>query len=355
MVPVADLMCIQSPMLFAVTSARVYDMIEVGDVMTEPAITLRPFEKAIELVRLLETATSHGFPVVDHNGKFLGLVRRNQIVALLECGVFVDAPDNPEIFPSSSEGDTPSWTPKPGVHKSVCTCLFGSIYYSESPNLVLISILKPLMHWAYHIKDDRYHYIESRNFDEAESEDDYELEDDDFDLNDYLLSIRDVVGSFPGVEGSMRRSDRAISFAGDDSLPPLNSTPMQGIRKLSSRISMTRYSTRESDNSGTTTSTNVPTGFAKVGTGGSSGSNVVVKWLHPRHQDKYVNLSAVMNRGAFSCPHYFPLSKVYRLFTKLGLRWIVVTGGESGGNVVGIVTRRNLLPAHIRECTGLNL
>lgn len=98
--------------------ARVYDMHEVGDIMSEPAVTVRAYEKAKHLVELLENSSRNGFPVVDTNGKFLGLVRRNQIVALLECGVFED--DDGQQSQPSSGGSTPkSWTPKPGAFKSV--------------------------------------------------------------------------------------------------------------------------------------------------------------------------------------------------------------------------------------------
>lgn len=197
-------------------------------------------------------------------------------------------------------------------------------------------------------KDDRYQYLENRNNDEEEDHND-ELEDDDYDANDYLLSIRDVVASFPGVEQSMMSDDAVqirIPFAGDDSLPPLNSINMKGLRKLSSRLTNDRY--HQSENS-RHSETDIPTGFAKVGKVG--GEIVVIKWLNPNCKNKIVNLSAVMNRGAFCVPHYFPLSKAYMLFTKLGLRWIVVTGSSSGGKVVGILTRKNLLPAEIQAKT----
>ena len=50
---------------------------------------------------------------------------------------------------------------------------------------------------------------------------------------------------------------------------------------------------------------------------------------------------------------YMPVSKVYNLFLSMGLRHLVVLGGESGGEVVGIVSRENLLPETIHTCTGL--
>jgi chloride channel 7 len=105
--------------------ARVYDMIEVGDIMSKPPVTVRPLEMAMKLVKLLENSTRHGFPVVDNNGRFIGLVRRNQIVALLECGIFEDVVENTEESPSSTgERKTPRWAPQPGVHKSVGSCFY---------------------------------------------------------------------------------------------------------------------------------------------------------------------------------------------------------------------------------------
>lgn len=193
------------------------------------------------------------------------------------------------------------------------------------------------MHWAYHIKDDRYNYLEAETSDE-------ELEDDDFDSNQYLLSIQDIVRSARGTESSKNR----IFFAGDDSLPPLNSTPMQRFRKFRSEASTDNLAMQESS------ANLVPTGFAKVGTGGTTGQNVIISWLNPKYKDRLVNLSAVMNRGALSVPDYFPLSKAYYMFTKLGKRWIVVTGGSQGGDVVGILTRETLLPSHIQDKNGAN-
>ncbi|CAJ1951978.1 unnamed protein product [Cylindrotheca closterium] len=292
---------------------RLYDMFEVGDVMSAPVITVRPYEKAKDLVAFLERSPGHGFPVVDSDHKLLGIVRRNQIVALLECGVFEKT--NP--FESRA---SESWTPTPGVHKS------------------------PLMHWAYHIKDDRYQYLETQDHRGREHVDD--LEDDEYDTNEYLLSVRDAISHYPGTETSIHGNEnRPIRVAGDDTLPALNSESMSGLRHLSSELSF------ENRNSISTESSEIkiPTGFGRVGS--SSDGRVVIKWLHPDHEEKFVNLSAVMNKGAFSLPDYFPLSKAYTLFTELGLRWIVVTGSYSGGKVVGILTRHNLLPSHIVDST----
>ena len=64
---------------------RRYDAIEVGDILADcPLEFVAPRMKAIDLVKLLEKSGHNGFPVVDpENMKFLGLVRRDQIAALL--------------------------------------------------------------------------------------------------------------------------------------------------------------------------------------------------------------------------------------------------------------------------------
>ena len=108
-----------------------YDVVEVKDIMSSPVITVREFERAHVLVKLLQKYHHNGFPVVDKMGRFKGLVRRKQIVALIECGIFEKVADMSDV----DDGDIVNslHSPKPGVS-------------SESP----------LMHWAYHIKDDRY-------------------------------------------------------------------------------------------------------------------------------------------------------------------------------------------------------
>ena len=48
-----------------------------------------------------------------------------------------------------------------------------------------------------------------------------------------------------------------------------------------------------------------------------------------------------------------PVSTVKKMFTALGLRHLVVLGGETGGSVVGVVTRANLLAANIESLCGV--
>ena len=132
-----------------------YDIFEVGHIMSAPPVCVGSRERAHTIAKLLEESNHNGFPVVDKSvdgGRFLGLVRRDQLVALLECGVFLKD-DDLRQFAELEEFNigTPlsrQWTPTPGISDS------------------------PLMNLAYHIKDDRYHHVTEVGSDELDEEDD---------------------------------------------------------------------------------------------------------------------------------------------------------------------------------------
>jgi len=228
---------------------RRYDAIEVRDIMSDPPLeSVRPYEQAQDLADLLRDSTHNGFPVVDSStNKFLGLVRRDQIAALLECGVF----DHEAGEFNASDGTT-------------------------IPARVRDKTL--LMRWAYHINDDRY---------------------------DYVLHGPDIVEAQMNTSPSLRSAFSA----------------------------------------------SLPTEFAIISQ--NDVGLIYVSWLNPEYSHCGVNLGAVMNRGNFCVPEFCPVSKAYTLFVSLGLRHLTVLGGPTGGSVVGVVTRQNLLPKYIQERTGL--
>ena len=85
--------------------------------MTSPVICLGPRERVQSLVKLLRETEHNAFPVVHPDTKeFMGLVRRDQLVALLEFGVFDDC--DPDQSCDSGSSTPSNWTPKPGVGKS---------------------------------------------------------------------------------------------------------------------------------------------------------------------------------------------------------------------------------------------
>lgn len=189
--------------------------------------------------------------------KFLGLVRRDQIAALLECGVMDRNP-----------ATNTAWSrPRAGVEKT------------------------PLMRWAYHINDDRYDYV---------------------------------------LQDTQRQTTRKAPKIPKQKAP--------------------KFSVASASRLQTTTFSALPHEFALVHK--NSAGLIYVSWLNPDYEGYYVNLGAVMNRGTHCVTEFTPVSKAHRMFTYLGLRHIVVVGGESGGEVVGLLTRANLLPEYIKERTG---
>ena len=157
------------------------DVIKVADIMSSPVECIRPKERARTLVELLQNSSHNGFPVVDPiAGAFLGLVRRDQIVALLECGIFDDDgpyvglhaneyDDDEPIVAAAAASTTTSdnlWSAAQSSGRTVSrSTTSGSRYssYSSDPEYTPkagSSIHKsPLLHLAYHIKDDRYDYL----------------------------------------------------------------------------------------------------------------------------------------------------------------------------------------------------
>jgi len=98
-------------------------MFQVKEIMSSPVRVLYPIETVETIEKLLLISSHYGFPVVEKESRrFLGLVRRDQLVALLQCGVFMER--------KRERIHNPRW------HRSV--------------------VDSPLHNLAFHIKDDRY-------------------------------------------------------------------------------------------------------------------------------------------------------------------------------------------------------
>jgi H+/Cl- antiporter ClcA len=286
------------------------DIFQVRDIMSTPVVTLRPQERAHTLVKLLRESEHNGFPIVDPiTKKFLGLVRRDQLVALLECGIFdEDGFDDAESSRASSGATTPNeWTPKPGIGKT------------------------PMMQLAYHIKDDRFDHIEDAF---GVGVTDENLAQDDFDTSAWLVSIRQRRANL-----TFHGSRKPVKI-GDDSLPPLSA----------SSGALTDLEISSSGHKKSAEETGI---FAIVGT--NTAGNVYLRWLDPECKRKWVSLGSIMNRGTYSVTETCPVSKAHHLFTALGLRHLIVLGAQSGGEVVGILTRINLLKGSMQERTGCEM
>lgn len=237
-----------------------------------------------------------GFPVVDPETKaFLGLVRRDQIIALIECSEFVeDGPMNvtDELEFVETNQMAASQLRYPPSHKNVADT--------------------PLMHYAYHIKDDRFdHILEQTDalLDQAEDK----ITRDEYDAHEWLISAR--------------RSRNHLSRLSLLEEPPVKDSirrTLPGIRR---------------DQRSAVVAVNAQ-------------GNLYVQWVSPSDRTKLVDIGGVMNRGTYCVTEFCPVSKVLALVTKLGLRHVVVLGGDHGSQVVGIITRMNLLPRYIKQKSG---
>jgi len=226
----------------------------------------------------------------------MGLVRRDQLVACLEFGVFDEGPVA-QYFEGddSSANVSSSWTPRPGVAKT------------------------PLMHLAYHIPDDKYEYVGGESSGPRPSFlTDKLLAQDDYDTSAWLVSVRKI-----------RKTNSAGALVREESMPMFADIDDDATLQDSDNVNNKEVAV---------------VGLSRMG-------SVYVKELDPDCKRKFVHVAAVMNRGTYCVNDFCPVSKAYRMFTNLGLRHLVVLGGESGGEVVGILTRVNFLKEYIQERT----
>ena len=264
---------------------RRYDILQVSDIMSHPPERIGPTIQASQLVRILRASPHNGFPVLDPTTKkLLGLVRRDQVVALLECGVFQEsaqwgASDLTIGSPSNSEPFTIS-TPRPGIAQS------------------------PLMHWAYHIKDDRYDYLKNSSA--------ISSSEDDFDDHEWLRNIRDTLRSVPNDFLMEVGNDKlTVPTSGDDTMPSVNhvlsstGAPRKQLKKVEDKENIHGHARTGSTHSSRSFET--PKGYAKIGV--NVDGNLIVNWLNPDYHHLFVNVSTVMNRGTFSVPESLPVSK----------------------------------------------
>ena len=297
--------------------------------MSTPPRTLGPHERAITIVKLLRETNHHGFPIVcPTTNKFMGLVRRDQLVALIEHSVFDD-----DFVPSSisrsddvdNEISNSLHSPQPGV---------GSTR---------------LMNLAYHINDDRYEFAEfdmrgsvSTNLHDLNSDKEF-IDYDELDTYSWLKTLRKNLASMPAIDNKMRRpNSRTSLFFADDSLPPITPGKWKSDDDNKGGVFATTDMSNATHNQ-----------FATVAT--NRKGNVYIRWIDPRNVDRWVHISAVMNQGTYTVTEFCPVSKAHFLFTALGLRHLIVLGGDTGGAVVGIITRINLLKRSVEDRTGYSI
>lgn len=54
------------------------------DIMTQPVYTFKKIEKVAHVYKVLKSTTHNGYPIVNHDGTFCGLILRSQLITLLK-------------------------------------------------------------------------------------------------------------------------------------------------------------------------------------------------------------------------------------------------------------------------------
>ena len=150
---------------------------------------------------------------------------------------------------------------------------------------------------AFHIKDDRYSYIEKdERFGLKRGISNSTLAADSFDTNAWLVAIRQGLASVPAElvspKEKMGRRESMV-FAGD-SLPPINPSNSSGFLN---GIEAT-MSTDKSDGK------NRPDCFALVGM--NRRGTVMIQWCNPLYKNKYIHIAGVMNQAAAVVTEFCP-------------------------------------------------
>ena len=270
---------------------KLYDVYPVRQIMSSPATTIGPRERVSTIVRLLRETAHNGYPVVDPNtGRFLGLVRRDQLVALVECGIF-----EKDSQSDAADGEAIQKPVLPGNPSTE-----SERYGHESSKVLKAPSSKPS---------------------KAGTVPNTLEEDDDFDHNAWFVATRQARRHFEiQVDGKADDSMRTV----EDSMPLPNT---MGIQQ------------RFSFSKGGQTSESTQRSYSTVSL--NERGNVYISWVDPEIEDSWVPVHDVMNLGTYCVREAAPVSKAYKMFTDLGLRHLVVLGGSSGGEVVGILTRIN--------------
>jgi CBS-domain-containing membrane protein len=242
-----------------------FDICTVSDVMSAPVVTLKGVEEAQHIEKVLLTSNHQAFPVLDQDtNQYVGLIRRDQLVALLECGLYLESLEEHQNLRESMRAKT-VLTRATNQHVDHVLLSDADAYSSDRKTAKLLETHE----W----------------------------------LND-------------NVSRSKHGSNIIISK--DETLPGGSIIPRRG-------------------------STVVDV---------NDEGKLIVRVAHDE-KHMHVDVSAAMNRGAFTVMQNCPLSKAHSLFTGLGLRHLPVLGRD--GSVVGIVARSNLNPEYMEGRTGLDM
>lgn len=264
-----------------------YDSINTSDVMSKATKTIKMKPSARSIEDILATTPHSAFPVIDDTGHYRGMVRRDQLIAALECKIYIEAVENIGIGRASVRSTADSATER------------GWASHVRRDYT--------LMNRALHIDDGLYRSFRFSRRAAAPS-----VDNDISDNNPGTFPP--AYGDTTWLEGNVLTSehDDEIILA-DDTLPAKTVPHGEG----SSRAHLKKV----------------------IG-------NIVIS-IPPEERLCHVDVGAIMNKCAISVLEDCPLSRTFDIFTSLGLRHLPVL--KPDGKVVGMITRCNLNDDYVHE------
>jgi len=313
-----------------------WDLERIGNFMSKPVVTLKTFSTVKEIADVLQETTHHGFPVVDERGKYVGMVRRDQLAALIECGVFleVEAETDAEV----DGGD--SFNAQGGMSMSLD---YGdgrrgqgeneNENENEGEDYVPSSPTTSLSFDGGRPRKQRKHrsFVSNRRVASlfAGNSCDFKRK------SDYKAGRGNGDGDGDGVGGDKNAFEDNLNFIAKRN-GKSNVDRESEIIEEALLIKDDRYKSR-----GLVTSS---ASRARRNSGG-----LVVVQVAQESLGEIVDIGGVMNLSPHVVLEDTPLSKAFKMFTTLGLRHLVVLGGPTGGDIVGIVTRVDWLSENIKK------
>ena len=318
-----------------------FDIHDVTEIMSYPVICLRQLEDGRRIAKVLNTCTHDGFPVVDQHNHLLGLVRRDQLIALLECGIFVETvPWNKSFNEESLDLVSPTSSADDSL-----TAIFSG---SSTSNQKEEHLVEDDLRFSFYAHDDEL--SECVSYDELKSNVPSNPSRDNSNFNhhvrqnstlmDMALFIRDDRYTSNDGLSPLGRDDEKFTFNAHVEYESSNDEWLKDNIKIMP------------DNTvilGADESLPIIKNFTKC-------NNTVVRYgqngkltisLSSADYNKRVDVQAVMNRTCHCVLENCPLSTAYKTFTILGLRHLCVLGRK--GELAGIITRSNLHEEYIKR------
>lgn len=263
-----------------------YDMYTAGDVMSEALSTVNTKTTAAFVEDLLATTPHSAFPVVDAGGHYRGIVRRDQLVAVLECKIYIESEE-------------------PCHEASKCQSADNEVDHKWANNLRKDYTL---MNRALRIDDGLYRSFRLRRAaaTQMKQKDSAHVESQ---------------GSFPGEGATTWLEGNVLTSEHDDEIILADDTLPAGTVPHGEEGS-TRAVLKKMD------------------------GNIIIA-IPPTERLYHVDVGAIMNKGAISVQEDCPLSRAFDIFTSMGLRHMPVL--KSDGTVAGMITRFDLSEEYVRE------